>query len=217
MAHCQRGRTVARCDREHTPEACSRTRCPVRAPSLGDRLGDASGHCGYARRPTRACVKTKGDKYREPPLSLNLHLTSKPTPTFAQSPMTRRSWTWRHAPSNRWIKNAAETCLGETDDVGWQFLTPHDLRRTWGHAPRRIPHRPRHDHGVGRLGGLGDVPRALSSVPTARDAAPATRKGGLAMTDDIQFRIDDCACTAASLFMEVSGGESSNAFPTQPP
>lgn len=32
----------------------------------------------------------------------------------------------------RWVKRAAEECWAETDDPGWQFLTPHDLRRTWG-------------------------------------------------------------------------------------
>lgn len=32
----------------------------------------------------------------------------------------------------RWVRRAAEQCQAETNDPGWQFLKPHDLRRTWG-------------------------------------------------------------------------------------
>jgi len=32
----------------------------------------------------------------------------------------------------RWVRRAAERCQAETNDVGWQYLRPHDLRRTWG-------------------------------------------------------------------------------------
>lgn len=32
----------------------------------------------------------------------------------------------------RWIKAARETLEAETGDEGWQYLSAHDLRRTWG-------------------------------------------------------------------------------------
>ena len=31
----------------------------------------------------------------------------------------------------RWTKKAAAKCREITDDDGWQFMTPHDMRRTW--------------------------------------------------------------------------------------
>jgi len=32
----------------------------------------------------------------------------------------------------RWVDAAAEQLADEHDDDGWLYLTPHDLRRTWG-------------------------------------------------------------------------------------
>lgn len=31
----------------------------------------------------------------------------------------------------RWVDRAAESLSEKTDDYGWEYLTPHDLRRTW--------------------------------------------------------------------------------------
>lgn len=74
----------------------------------------------------------KGDKYRETPISRNLYSTieayadvrseNDETPLIDVRPRTVQ----------RWVKSAAQACEEETDDVGWQYLTPHDLRRTWG-------------------------------------------------------------------------------------
>ena len=33
----------------------------------------------------------------------------------------------------RWVDRAAEQLVAETNDERWQYLGPHDLRRTWGH------------------------------------------------------------------------------------
>jgi integrase len=37
----------------------------------------------------------------------------------------------------RWVQRAVERARNElraeTGDEGWQYVTPHDLRRTWGH------------------------------------------------------------------------------------
>lgn len=35
----------------------------------------------------------------------------------------------------RWVKNAAETCLGEIDDIGWSFSHPMTFVRH-GDVPR---------------------------------------------------------------------------------
>jgi integrase len=34
----------------------------------------------------------------------------------------------------RWVTNTASKLQEETDDVGWQYLGAHDLRRTWATA-----------------------------------------------------------------------------------
>jgi integrase len=34
----------------------------------------------------------------------------------------------------RWVSRAAERALATTGDEGWQFLSPHDLRRSWGQS-----------------------------------------------------------------------------------
>jgi len=31
-----------------------------------------------------------------------------------------------------WVRRAAEKSQAMTDDIGWSYLGPHDLRRTWG-------------------------------------------------------------------------------------
>ena len=33
----------------------------------------------------------------------------------------------------RWVRAAADRCAEAEDDGRWQYVTPHDLRRTWGH------------------------------------------------------------------------------------
>jgi len=32
----------------------------------------------------------------------------------------------------RWVHHAGDRLRAETGDEGWQFVTPHDLRRSWG-------------------------------------------------------------------------------------
>jgi integrase len=74
----------------------------------------------------------KGEKYRQPP---------------APDGFEREATTYRQAmdrdpdaeivdadPSTLydWVKRARQRCLAATDDAGWQFVGPHDLRRTYG-------------------------------------------------------------------------------------
>lgn len=74
----------------------------------------------------------KGDKYREVPANRELYTTADTyaqvrdeSPESALVDCSRRTVT-------RWVKRAAEECLAETDEDGWRYVGPHDLRRTWG-------------------------------------------------------------------------------------
>jgi len=74
----------------------------------------------------------KGDKYRETPISEPLLTTidnlrqfdgREPDATVVQAdPSTLYDW----------VKRARQRCRAETNDEAWQFVGPHDLRRSWG-------------------------------------------------------------------------------------
>lgn len=74
----------------------------------------------------------KGDKYREVPISVELKTrieTHADTRSEASDvPLVDAS----NRTVQRWVDHAADACRAETGDEGWQFLGPHDLRRTWG-------------------------------------------------------------------------------------
>jgi len=70
----------------------------------------------------------KGDKYREVPApgeltELALRLGRDPDdPLVTVDPSTIYSW----------VKRERERCYAATGDEAWQFVGPHDLRRSWG-------------------------------------------------------------------------------------
>lgn len=70
----------------------------------------------------------KGDKYREVPApseltQLALGMSRAPDePLVGVDPSTIYDW----------VQRAAQRCRAETGDEGWQFVGPHDLRRSWG-------------------------------------------------------------------------------------
>lgn len=69
----------------------------------------------------------KGDKFRETIAPMELvraveYFDREPDETLVgKSPRT----------IERWVKGAGQRLYEQTDDVGWTYLTPHDLRRTW--------------------------------------------------------------------------------------
>jgi integrase len=70
----------------------------------------------------------KGDKYREVPAppeltQLVLGLGREPDVTLIQVD---------DSTIYDWVQRAREKCYAETGDDGWQFVGPHDLRRSWG-------------------------------------------------------------------------------------
>lgn len=70
----------------------------------------------------------KRDKYRETPIPSDLAAVVRGIGGEPDEPVVGI-----HPGSfYRWVKQAARECQAETGDVGWQYLTPHDLRRTWG-------------------------------------------------------------------------------------
>jgi len=74
----------------------------------------------------------KGDKHREVPVPGDLKTTievfAEQRPAGPDTPLVDKS----ARTLQRWVTRAAERCHAETGDVGWQYLGPHDLRRTWG-------------------------------------------------------------------------------------
>lgn len=74
----------------------------------------------------------KGEKYRETPipseLAIRIDATTEDSPDH-QALVDRPTRTLR-----RWVKAIADNCEKETGDMGWQYLSPHDLRRSWAQA-----------------------------------------------------------------------------------
>jgi integrase len=70
----------------------------------------------------------KGDKYREVPTPAALTDVVLDMGRAPDEPLVDRD------PSTvySWVRRAAERCYAETGDDGWQFVGPHDLRRSWG-------------------------------------------------------------------------------------
>lgn len=70
----------------------------------------------------------KRDKYRESPTPMDLSAMIRGIGGEPDEPVVDVH------PSTvyRWVRRAAQACQAQTNDPGWQYLTPHDLRRTWG-------------------------------------------------------------------------------------
>ncbi len=70
----------------------------------------------------------KGDKYREVPCpnalaDIALGMERPPSdPLVSVDDSTIYDW----------VQRAAQKCRAETGDDGWQYVGPHDLRRSWG-------------------------------------------------------------------------------------
>jgi len=74
----------------------------------------------------------KGDKFRETPVPDDLRATvdafADVRDESADTPLVDKS----ARTVERWVTRAAERRLATTGDDGWQYLGPHDLRRSWG-------------------------------------------------------------------------------------
>ena len=74
----------------------------------------------------------KGDKYREPPAPRGLPTQAS---TYRQATGRDPDETIVQASASTlydYVQRARGRCWEETRDEGWQFVGPHDLRRSWG-------------------------------------------------------------------------------------
>jgi len=77
----------------------------------------------------------KGDKYRETPAPANLATTIETIGDVRDAPNDESVLSIDSTRSlRRWVQNAREELAEETADEGWNYLSTHDLRRTWATA-----------------------------------------------------------------------------------
>jgi len=103
-----------------------------------------AGRCGLRRREIvdvapKDLVRTdhgqvvrvwdgKGDKYREVPAPDELLNIALGLNRDQADPLV----TCDDSTIYDWVARARDRCRAETGDEGWQFVGPHDLRRSWG-------------------------------------------------------------------------------------
>ncbi|MGB9987328.1 tyrosine-type recombinase/integrase [Salarchaeum japonicum] len=77
----------------------------------------------------------KGDKFRETPIPRDLYTTIRTLDEFrdadSSDPLLDITTT---RTLRRWVERAAGELAGEIEEPGWNYLTFHDLRRTWATA-----------------------------------------------------------------------------------
>jgi len=76
----------------------------------------------------------KGDKYRETPIPDTLAASIRSIGEFRNEPLTKPVVQRETRTLRRWIEGYRGMMEKQTDDERWQYLSTHDLRRTWaGH------------------------------------------------------------------------------------
>jgi integrase len=77
----------------------------------------------------------KGEKFREAPipsdLAMRIQTIGDVRDEAADEPVLSIEST---RSLRRWLQEAREELADQEDDIGWQFLSTHDLRRTWASA-----------------------------------------------------------------------------------
>ena len=74
----------------------------------------------------------KGDKYREPPAPQGLRNQAR---TYRQAMGRDPDEAIVQSSDSTlydWVERARGRCWNQTNDEGWQYVGPHDLRRSWG-------------------------------------------------------------------------------------
>lgn len=97
---------------------------------LVESIGDGDDDAGAYLRVWHG----KGDKYRETPVPPSLVTTIETIADVREEPADAPLVDVTTRTVRRWVAGAGEQLKDETDDPGWSFLGPHDLRRTWGTA-----------------------------------------------------------------------------------
>lgn len=78
----------------------------------------------------------KGDKYRQTPVPQDLATTLRTIDDYRDEPSDEPVVPKSTRSLRRWMQDAREQLLEETDEPGWQYLEMHDLRRTWASSLR---------------------------------------------------------------------------------
>jgi len=73
----------------------------------------------------------KGDKYREAPIPEALAASIRSIGQFRQAPEAEPVVDKTTRSLRRWIQDYREEMIEQADDDRWQYLSTHDLRRTW--------------------------------------------------------------------------------------
>jgi integrase len=73
----------------------------------------------------------KGDKYRESPAPPEVATRIETMADVRDEPEDAPLVDVSKRTVRRWVSNAGDVLQEETGEVGWQWLGPHDLRRTW--------------------------------------------------------------------------------------
>jgi len=73
----------------------------------------------------------KGDKYRETPIPAPLAASIRSIGEFRTEPQAKPVIKKSTRTLRRWIQQYREEMQARTNDDRWQYLTTHDLRRTW--------------------------------------------------------------------------------------
>lgn len=73
----------------------------------------------------------KGDKYRETPIPEPLAASIRSIGEFRDAPESDPVVAKSTRTLRRWVEHYRQEMWDETDDERWQFLTTHDMRRTW--------------------------------------------------------------------------------------
>lgn len=84
----------------------------------------------------RVWSSAKTDKYRETPIPPNLATTIRTVGDVREKPTDAPVVGASTRTLRRWMNDATNSLLEETDEPGWQYVGMHDLRRTWATSLR---------------------------------------------------------------------------------
>ena len=69
----------------------------------------------------------KGDKYRETPVTEETYWLGRSLDRGSGTTIVRHT----RRTLQRWVERAAGEMFAETEEVGWTYVSAHDLRRSW--------------------------------------------------------------------------------------
>lgn len=118
-------------DRQRMAALMLGARCGLRRKEIVDVEPAHFHETDYG--PMLRVWRGKGSRYRETPAPPRLvDLVDTLVDVGVLEPDDRVVGVKSPDSIRRWTKRAAEQLYAESGDKGWTFVTPHDLRRSWG-------------------------------------------------------------------------------------